>query len=111
LPSKFGVPHAQTFREVFRLLKPEVLEECLASWVAPLQDVARGVIEIDGKTPRGPKKSEDGSGGRCIFSRPAPARPAASVGRPPDAIDELERNSPSGKPLAVAKGLLADMDN
>jgi hypothetical protein len=31
LPYKSGVPHAQTFRKVFRLSKPEVLEECFAS--------------------------------------------------------------------------------
>ena len=42
LPYKTGVPHAQTFRKVFRLLKPEVLEQCFASWVASLQEtVAR----------------------------------------------------------------------
>jgi hypothetical protein len=33
LPAKFWVPHGQTFRKVFRLLKPEVLQERPASKV------------------------------------------------------------------------------
>ena len=50
LPYKTGIPHAQTFRKVFRLLKPEVLEQCFASWVASLQEIVRGVVAVDGKT-------------------------------------------------------------
>jgi hypothetical protein len=40
LPYKTGIPHAQMFRKVFRLLKPEVLEQCFASWVASLKSCA-----------------------------------------------------------------------
>ena len=68
LPYKSGVPHAQIFRKVFRLLKPEVLEECFASWVTSLQEVARGVIAVDGKTLRGSKKSANGSGALHLLS-------------------------------------------
>jgi len=46
LPYKTGIPHAQTFRKVFRLLKPEVLEQCFASWVASLQEIVRGVVAV-----------------------------------------------------------------
>jgi hypothetical protein len=41
-----GIPHAQTFRKVFRLLKPEVPEQCFASWVASLQEIVRGVVAV-----------------------------------------------------------------
>jgi hypothetical protein len=73
---KTGIPHAQTFRKVFRLLKPEVLEQCFASWVASLQEIVRGVVAVDGKTLRGSKQAADGSG-LCIFSRPMLARLAS----------------------------------
>ena len=68
LPYKHGVAKAQTFRKVFRLLKPEVLNECFGAFVASLQDVVRGVVAIDGKTPRGSKKSADGSGALHLLS-------------------------------------------
>lgn len=68
LPSKTGIPHAQTFRKVFRLLKPEVLEQCFASWVASLQEIVRGVVAVDGKTLRGSKQAADGSGALHLLS-------------------------------------------
>ncbi|MGB6175808.1 MAG: ISAs1 family transposase [Methylocella sp.] len=68
LPYKAGIPRAQTFRKVFRLLKPEVLERCLGAWVASLQDIVRGVVAVDGKTPRGSKKAADGSGALHLLS-------------------------------------------
>src|SRR5882724_5221246 len=55
LPYKHGIAQAQTFRKVFRLLKPDVLENCFATWLSSLQDIVRGVVAIDGKTLRGSK--------------------------------------------------------
>ncbi|MGH6842242.1 MAG: transposase family protein [Methylocella sp.] len=46
LPCKAGIPQAQTLRKVFRLLKPEALERCFASWVASLQEIVRGVVAV-----------------------------------------------------------------
>jgi predicted transposase YbfD/YdcC len=57
LPFKCGVPQAQTFRKVFRLLPPKVLEQRFAAWVSSLREVVRGVAgAIDGKTLRGSEK-------------------------------------------------------
>ncbi len=41
LPYKAGIPQAQTFRKVFRLLKPKSLERCFAAFVASLQEIYR----------------------------------------------------------------------
>jgi predicted transposase YbfD/YdcC len=68
LPYKSGIPHAQTFRKVFRLLDPKVLEKCFGAWVTSLQRVVRGVIAVDGKTLRGSKKSADGSDALHLLS-------------------------------------------
>jgi len=69
LPFKCGVPQAQTFRKVFRLLPPKVLEQRFAAWVSSLREVVRGVVvAIDGKTLRGSKKSVDGSGALHLLS-------------------------------------------
>ena len=62
LPFKRGVPKAQSFRKIFRLLPPKILEERFATWVSSLRDIVRGVVAIDGKTLRGSKKSADGNG-------------------------------------------------
>jgi hypothetical protein len=56
LPYKTGIPHAQTFRKAFQLLRPEALEQCFASWVASLQEIVRSVVAVDGKTLRGSKR-------------------------------------------------------
>jgi DDE_Tnp_1-associated/Transposase DDE domain len=69
LPFKCGVPQAQTFRKVFRLLPPKVLEQRFAAWVCSLREVVRGVVvAIDGKTLRGSKKAGDGSGALHLLS-------------------------------------------
>lgn len=68
LPYRSGIPHAQTFRKVFRLLDPKVLEKCFGAWVASLQEAVRGVIAVDGKTLRGSKESADGSGALHLLS-------------------------------------------
>lgn len=69
LPFKSGVPQAQTFRKVFRLLPPKVLEERFAGWVSSLREAVRGVgVAIDGKTLRGSKKAVDGSGALHLLS-------------------------------------------
>jgi predicted transposase YbfD/YdcC len=68
LPYKCGVPQAQTFRKIFQLLNPAVLEERFVSWIASLQEVVRGVIAIDGKTLRGSKHAADGSGMAHLLS-------------------------------------------
>jgi predicted transposase YbfD/YdcC len=68
LPYKSGVPSAQTFRKIFRLLPPKLLEDSFVSWVASLQEVVRGVVAIDGKALRGSKKAADGSGMAHVLS-------------------------------------------
>ncbi|MGH6796422.1 MAG: ISAs1 family transposase [Methylocella sp.] len=68
LPYQHGIPKAQTFRKVFRLLEPDSLEKCFAAWLASLQDRVRGVIAIDGKTLRGSKKSANGDGALHLLS-------------------------------------------
>lgn len=68
-PFKCGVPRARTFRRVFRLLPPKVLEQRFAAWVSSLREVVRGVVvAIDGKTLRGSKKAADGSGALHLLS-------------------------------------------
>ena len=60
LPFKDGIPQAQTFRKIFRLLDPQGLEKAFASWVADLQNQISGVVAIDGKTLRGSKHDTGG---------------------------------------------------
>lgn len=60
LPFKEGIPQAQTFRKIFRLLDPQGLEKAFASWVADLQKQISGVVAIDGKTLRGSKHDTTG---------------------------------------------------
>jgi hypothetical protein len=40
LPFKCRIPRAQTFCNVVRLIKPDILEGCFASWIALLQKCA-----------------------------------------------------------------------
>lgn len=68
LPFRYGVPKAQTFRKVFRLLPPGSLERGFVSWVASLQEVVRGVVAVDGKTLRGSKHAADGTGALHLLS-------------------------------------------
>lgn len=75
LPFAEGVPSAQTFRKVFRLLDPDALERGFASWAASLRrsgETESGarpeVIAIDGKTVRGSKTAPDGTGALHLVS-------------------------------------------
>lgn len=68
LPFKDGVPQAQTFRKIFRLLDPQALEKAFASWVADLQKRISGVVAIDGKTLRGSKHDVEGTGALHLVS-------------------------------------------
>jgi len=67
LPFDAGLPCAQTFRKVFRLLDPEALERNFAAWAASLRGQVREVIAIDGKTLRG-SHDRDGSGALHLVS-------------------------------------------
>lgn len=68
LPFHDGIPTAQTFRKVFRLLPPKLLEQGFASWVSSLHEVVRGVVAVDGKTLRGSKHDQDGTGALHLLS-------------------------------------------
>lgn len=68
LPFKYGIPQAQTFRKIFRLLDPQALEKAFASWVADLQKQISGVVAIDGKTLRGSKHDASGKGALHLVS-------------------------------------------
>ena len=77
LPFADGVPTAQTYRKVFRLLDAKALEKGFAAWAASLRSTARGaagpeVIALDGKTLRGSKQS-DGTGALHLVSAYASA--------------------------------------
>ena len=74
LPFAEGVPTAQTFRKVFRLLDAPALQRGFAAWAASMRGAAREVIAVDGKTLRGSKMSSDGRA-RCIWFRLTPPRP------------------------------------
>jgi hypothetical protein len=68
-PFKREFPRAQTFRKVFWLFPPKVLEQRFAGWVSFLREVVRGVgVAIDGKTLSGSKKAGDGSGALHLLS-------------------------------------------
>jgi|APSaa5957512535_1039671.scaffolds.fasta_scaffold37366_1 predicted transposase YbfD/YdcC len=68
LPFKDGIPQAQTFRKIFRLLDPQALEKAFSSWVADLQKQISGVVAIDGKTLRGSKHDAGGKDALHIVS-------------------------------------------
>jgi len=68
LPFAEGVPTAQTFRKVFRLIDKRALAESFAAWAASARRVAREVVAIDGKTLRGSKTSRDGTGALHLVS-------------------------------------------
>jgi predicted transposase YbfD/YdcC len=75
LPFAQGVPSAQTFRKVFRLIDPVALERGFASWAASLHtarqtepDASPEIIAIDGKTVRGSKAAPDGTGALHLVS-------------------------------------------
>ena len=74
LPFAAGIPTAQTFRKVFRVLDAEALERGFAAWAGSLRERlggARGkaaMIAIDGKSVRGSKTEADGSGALHLVS-------------------------------------------
>lgn len=68
LPFEHGIPKAQTFRKIFRVLPPKILEARFSAWIASLGDIIRGVVAIDGKTLRGSKKSAGGDGALHVLS-------------------------------------------
>lgn len=67
LPFAHGIPQAQTFRKIFRLLDPDHLDRAFSSWVESLR-VHVGGVAIDGKTLRGSKQAADGSGALHLVS-------------------------------------------
>jgi len=68
LPFEHGIPQAQTFRKIFRLLDPQHLEKAFSSWVSSLREHISGVVAIDGKSLRGSKREADGSGALHLVS-------------------------------------------
>lgn len=54
LELKNGVPHADTYRRVFALIEPELLQKCFLSWIEQIaKQTPVEVIAIDGKQSRG----------------------------------------------------------
>lgn len=68
LPYKQGIPQAQTFRKIFQLLPPKVLEERFTTWISSVRKIAREVVAVDGKTLRGSKKDRDGKDALHLLS-------------------------------------------
>ena len=73
LPFAAGIPTAQTFRKVFRVLDADALERGFASWAGSLRGRLgeagpRAHIAIDGKSVRGSKMSADGAGALHLVS-------------------------------------------
>src|SRR5271166_3652489 len=68
LPFAAGIPTAQTFRKVFRLIDARALSESFASWAASLRGCEREIVAVDGKTLRGSKTSPDGKGALHLVS-------------------------------------------
>ena len=68
LPFAEGVPTAQTFRKVFRLIDKQALSENFAAWAGSVRRAEREVVAIDGKTLRGSKTARDGAGALHLVS-------------------------------------------
>ncbi len=60
LPFADGIPRAQTWRKVFRLLDAQALERGFAVWAASMRAASREVIAVDDKTLSPSKMSSDG---------------------------------------------------
>jgi predicted transposase YbfD/YdcC len=110
LPYKFGVPQAQTFRKVFRVLQPAVLEQRFASWFASLQEIVRGVIAIDGKTLRGSKTAADGSGALHLLSAYACEAGLVIAQRAVDGKSNEIKAIPELLDLLAIKGAIISID-
>lgn len=53
LPFEYGSPSDDTFRRFFRVLDPEVFEDCFIRWVKSFQlDLEKRIVAVDGKTSR-----------------------------------------------------------
>jgi predicted transposase YbfD/YdcC len=68
LPFTNGIPTAQTFRKVFRLLDRQALARGFAAWAASARGVEGQVVAVDGKTLRGSKMSPEGTGALHLVS-------------------------------------------
>lgn len=68
LPYEEGVPTAQTFRKVFRLIDKRAMSEAFAAWAGSLRGTEPEIVAIDGKTLRGSKKARDGEGALHLVS-------------------------------------------
>jgi len=68
LPFADGVPKAQTFRKVFRLIDTQALAQGFAAWAASVRRVEGQVVAVDGKTLRGSKMASDGTGALHLVS-------------------------------------------
>jgi predicted transposase YbfD/YdcC len=68
LPFAEGVPTAQTFRKIFRVIDKRALAENFAAWANSARRVGPEVVAIDGKTLRGSKTARDGSGALHLVS-------------------------------------------
>jgi predicted transposase YbfD/YdcC len=68
LPFASGVPTAQTFRKVFRLIDTQALARGFAAWAASARGIKRQVVAVDGKTLRGSKTAADGTGALHVVS-------------------------------------------
>jgi predicted transposase YbfD/YdcC len=63
-----GVPTAQTFRKVFRLIDKRAMSEAFAAWAGSIRGSEPEIVAIDGKTLRGSKKARDGEGALHLVS-------------------------------------------
>ena len=73
LPFAYGVPTAQTFRKVFRLLDARAFSESFAACAASVrrsskEPCGREIVAVDGKTLRGSKWAKDGAGALRLVS-------------------------------------------
>ena len=68
LPFAEGVPTAQTFCKVFRLIDKRALSESFAAWAGSACRFQREIVAIDGKTLRGSKTAKDGTGALHVVS-------------------------------------------
>ncbi len=59
-----GIPSHDTFRDIFRHLKPPVFQDCFTSWINGICDkVGLKQVQIDGKALRGSR----GPDGTCLY--------------------------------------------
>jgi len=68
LPFAAGVPKAQTFCKVFRLINQQALSESFAAWAGSARRLEREIVAIDGKTLRGSKMAKEGTGALHLVS-------------------------------------------